>query len=229
MEIIENVQIILLIIIVIVSIMAALKLKFVYSKIFKVIFLLMIIVFWGISIYINTDTIYDFFMVNIYCIAVFSVLGFVEKITRKNTYLCFVFYMVNYTIIFFAMKLVNKHLLDAIDYMYIVLCFIGFIKIVYKKKDKDLMIVANIIGIIIVYILYHNFPESYFVRTKQECVVMNYLDEVEDYNNKDIVEITDMSPSSSNREKKIFVSIKDKGGFIYYYEDGEIINVEEVL
>lgn len=229
MEIIDIVQIILLIIIVIISIVAACKFKFVYSKMFKIIYLLMIIIFFGIAIYMNTDTIYDFFIVNIYCIAILLVLGFIEKKTRKNIYLCFVFYIVNYTVIFFAMKLVNGHLLNAIDYMYIILCFIGFIKIVYKKKDRDLMIVANIIGIIIVYIMYYNFPESYFVRTKQEYVVMNYLDGVENYDNTDIVEITEMSSSSAKKEKKVFVNIKDKGGYIYYYKSGEIINVEEVL
>lgn len=215
-------------IIIISCVLIRLKIFEKHRKILGIIFIFIpaiIIIEYGL--YDETDYINDFIFINIYCIIVGSIIALLEKKTKKSTYLYFSFFIVLYIILFYSIKILNERLLISINYIFIVMTFITNLRYVYKRDDRTAMIFANIIGIIIIGIITMIYPKSYLTRTKQECILSEYLTNVQKIDNEDIIEITPLSNPCEDNEKRIFVKIKDEGVFIYYYKSGEIIGIRK--
>jgi len=176
----------------------------------------------------NTDTLYDTIMSIIYFSVMIGILGVAEWRTKNNTLLLFVFYAISYMIIFFSIRQINKHLLVTFNYLFIIIMLILNIRSINKRNNRKIMIGANIIGVLIVCIMFCGFSEPYKGRTKQEYIVMNYLLENEGYKREEILEIIPLSSPRGEKEKRVFVKCEDKNRSIYYYKYGEIIQIKSL-
>lgn len=182
-------------------------------------------------IYNSSDLLWDFIYVNIIFTILVCMAFVVDKRITKNNKLKLATHFFMYIVIFFVVKEANKHLILPLSHNCIIIVFILNLRRVFKKNnDFDMStFLANVLGIIVLIIIFNCFNEPFYGISKQEYIVKNYLLEEKSYNKKEIIELKRLT-FPKGKEKRVFVSVKeqDRKAYIYHYKDGSIIEIEEL-
>lgn len=173
----------------------------------------------------KAETMIDVVLVVVY----FNVTGIIlwggEKYSRNNALLSFVFYIICYPVMVIAMMMINKHILEPVSYLFIVLMAISNFKIAWSREDFNNLKKANVIGILLVIGICWLLSEPYAGLSKQEHRVISYIINEKGNKRNDIDEIGRLTNLNGEELEKVYIRVKGKF-YIYHYINEEIVEIE---
>lgn len=188
-------------------------------------------------IYDSSDTLFDYiYVIFIFTVLVWLAFVFEKKININNYKLRLVFHFIMYIVLFFVVRDTNRHLILPMAHNWIIILLILNLKQIFRKDEKNgsSTFLADILGIIALFIMFNIFSEPFDGISKQEYIVKTYLIEEKGYKENDIIELSRLTFSEED-EKRVFVSVKDNSvenrdrkAYIFHYKGGNIIKIKEL-